>query len=171
MAIISKLDNCGWLFCQHEALKQLYRFFETCLQGKYKKRDYENGIRIDLDSGIFAMLQTYKLKPYKRAFFETHKEYVDFQLTIHGSECFMIGDSKDFKIIESYNAEKDLIVYKSKKSTHRIISNTACLCVFFPNDVHAGGLKHKNITDNKVYKIVAKVPKTLLESYIVKSCN
>ena len=101
MAIISKLDNCGWLFCQHEALKQLYRFFETCLQGKYKKRDYENQIRIDLDSGIFAMLQTYKLKPYKRAFFETHKEYVDFQLTIHGSECFMIGDSKDFKISKS----------------------------------------------------------------------
>lgn len=83
----------------------------------------------------------------------------------------MIGDSRDFEVIKSYNSEKDLIVYKSKKCTHRIISNNSCLCVFFPNDVHAGGLKHKCITNNHIYKIVAKVPKTLLESYIMKPFN
>lgn len=169
MAIISKLNNCTWLFCQHAALKQLYVFFEACLQGEYKKQDYKNGIRIDLNCGIFAMLQTYKLKPYKHAFFETHNQYIDFQLTIHGSECFMIGDSKDFRITEAYNEARDLIVYKSNKSAHKILSNKACLCVFFPHDVHAGGLKHKHIANNRVYKVVAKVPKTLLESYLVKS--
>ncbi len=162
MAIIAKLDTCGWLFGQHEALQNLYMLFESCLQGDYKKQDYQKGKRVDLDCGIFAMLQTYKLKPYKKAFFETHKQYVDLQLTISGNECFMIGDSRDFIVTNPYNAEKDLVIYQTQKFAHRIITNSAYLCVFFPNDVHAGGLQHKSIVVNRVYKVVAKVPRTLL---------
>lgn len=165
MAIVAKFNNCGWLFKQHNALQTLHAFFESCLHGEYKKNVYQKGKRIDLDSGIFAIMQTYRLKTYKKAFFETHKKYIDFQLTVYGSECFIIGDSNDFTIMRQYDETKDLIVYKSQKSAHRIISNSACLCVFFHNDVHAGGLQHKHIATNRVYKIVAKVPKILLESY------
>lgn len=165
MAIVAKFDSCGWLFKQNNAMQTLHTFFESCLQGDYKKSAYQKGKRIDLDSGIFAMLQTYRLKPYKKAFFETHRKYVDFQLTIYGGECFMVGDSSDFTIMQQYNATKDLIIYKAQKSAHKIISKSACLCVFFPNDVHAGGLQHKHIATNHVYKVVAKVPKILLESY------
>lgn len=163
MAIIAKFNTCSWIFKHNNALQALHNFFESCLQGEYKKIDYKKGSRIDLDSGIFAMLQTYKLKPYRRAFFETHKKYVDFQLTIYGDECFMIGDCSDFTIIKQYNETKDLIVYKAQKSANKIISKASCLCIFFSNDVHAGGLQNKYIKTNRVYKVVAKVPKALLE--------
>lgn len=164
MAIIAQLDKAKWFFEQHK-LQQLYSFFESCLQGVHTKQEYKDGRRIDLDSGIFAMLQTYKLKSYKKAFFETHKKYIDFQLTIYGNECFMVGDSSLFTTRSEYNAQKDVLAYKPQKSAHRVLSSAGCLCIFFPHDVHAGGLEHKSFTANRAYKIVAKVPKGAIQTY------
>lgn len=169
MAIATKFNTCKWLFNGHSSLQTLHNLFNSCLNGDYEKREYQKGMRIELESGIFAMLQTYKLKPYKQAFFETHRKYVDFQLVVYGGECFMIGDSSDFTVMQKYDETKDLIVYEPQKLAHRIIANSSYLCVFFPNDVHAGGLKHRRIAVDDVYKVVAKVPKTLLKSYISES--
>lgn len=164
MAIIGKLNTLRGIFSQD--LENLYKFLESCVNGCYKKTDFKQNARVELESGIFAMLQTYKLNPSKKAFFESHKKYVDFQLTIKGNECFMIGDSQDFNIKKSYNEKIDVIAYNPRKDSHRILSFAQSLCIFMPNDVHAGGLKHKALQKNYVYKVVAKVPINLIGSCV-----
>ncbi len=165
MAIITTLNNSNHIFKCNEAMNELYNKLKSCLNGDFTNQDYKNSLRIELKFGIFIILQTYNLKPYKDAFFETHKKYVDFQLTIKGEECFMIGDSKNFKIKKEYNNKRDLVIYHSQKKAHKILSQKDCLCIFFPHDVHAGGLKHKKLKGNKVFKVVAKVPQELLSNY------
>ncbi len=165
MAIITKFDNAKFIFMQNEALQNLHGIFESCLNGEFKKGDFKENKHITLKDGVFAILQKYNLKDFKEAFFESHNKYVDFQLTIKGGECFMLGDSTDFKILKKYNEKKDLTTYSPSKKANTILSNRANLCIFFPNDVHAGGLKNKNLKNNEVFKVVAKVPKELLTSY------
>lgn len=163
MAIIAKLHNFKNLLSHRECLVGLYNFLQSCLDGDYSQKDFEDSKRIDLQNGIFAMLQTYSLKPHTQAFFETHRKYIDFQLTIEGSECFIVGDSKDFAVAKEYDSQRDLIVYKKCNMYQTIVSHRSHMCVFFPYDVHAGGLQHADLNQQKVYKVVAKVPLSLLD--------
>ena len=146
MAIVSTLDTLKPQLCGNANLKRVYDFLASALAdfGKkgFTKKDFKADKRVDLGDGIFAILQTYKLKKFKNAFFETHKKYVDFQITISGAESFIIGDKGEFIVKKPYDEAKDLIIYKPKRS-HKILSNPANLCVFFPCDVHAGGLRSK----------------------------
>lgn len=170
MAIIGNFYMLKDSINRNKNLLKVSDFLESCLDFdnfKEKKSDYKENKRIDLGDGIFAILQTYTLKSKKKAFFETHRKYVDFQLTISGYECFLVGDSGDFKIKKEYDSKRDLVVYKSGGMAHRIYSAAKNLCIFMPNDVHAGGLKGdkfcSNFTDSKkVYKIVVKIPIELI---------
>ncbi|RDU67093.1 YhcH/YjgK/YiaL family protein [Helicobacter didelphidarum] len=162
MAIVTTLENFKGALLQKDPLHGVYNFLQSCMDGQYDKKSFKTNKHIDLSNGIFAILQTYSLKPFKQAFFETHKKYIDFQLTIKHNECFMIGDCKNFTIQNSYDASKDLIVYKAQKC-NKILSYPSCLCIFFPNDVHAGGLNDKAFQYKKVYKVVVKVPVEIIK--------
>ncbi|STQ86492.1 YhcH/YjgK/YiaL family protein [Helicobacter muridarum] len=165
MAVIGRLQKLERLFIGD--LKHLYKFFLDCIDG-YHYNCFARGDRFDLKNGIFAMLQAYSLKPKREAFFESHRKYVDFQLTIRGAECFMIGDIDDFIVKSPYDEEKDYTEYYSRKNTHKILSLPQNLCIFTPNDVHAGGLSNSHLNGKFVHKIVAKIPLNLIESTIIK---
>lgn len=168
MAIISDFFSMQDSINSNKNLQKVSDFLESLLLieskkdfGAYKKSDFKKNTRVNLDNGIFAILQTYPLKKEKDAFFETHKKYVDFQLTLKGAEGFLLGDSKHFKVKKNYNDERDLIIYKRAQS-HRILSVAGTLCVFLPSDVHAGGIHFKEIDSKKVYKVVVKIPVELI---------
>lgn len=121
----------------------------------------------DLGGGVRAIEQTYKLKSSKEAFFETHKKYVDFQLCVAGAEEFLIGFSEDFEILESYNEQKDLVIYHNPTiPPHALFFTSGTLGIFFPQDVHSGGLDSKNTNylkwqehiNTPLKKSVLKVP-------------
>lgn len=158
MAIITNIEDLHSLITQDMPLFCVYEFLKSCLNNSFSEMDYKNNKKIDLEHGIFAILQHYMLKPFEQAFFETHKKYVDFQFTVHGNECFAIGDFRDFKIRNEYNHEKDLTTYHTCNQSHNIFSSRGCLCVFFPYDVHAGGLDAQKFQIHEVYKVVVKVP-------------
>ncbi|MGI0406113.1 YhcH/YjgK/YiaL family protein [Helicobacter himalayensis] len=127
-------------------------------------------MRYDLGNGISAIEQTYALKSPKEAFFETHRKYVDLQFCVDGSEYMLIGHRGDFEVLETYDESKDLIVYKNPLANcafepysadfpiHRISLHAGILAVFFPDDVHAGGLDSVNSKLNNPKKSVLKVP-------------
>ena len=156
MAVIGRLETLEELFSG--GLEELYDFFTACLRGEYKKSSFMQGKTIKLQRGVVVMLQGYKLKPFKKSVFESHKKYVDFQLTVKGEESFMLGDSKNFTVQAKYDKSKDQIIYKPSKKAHRILSVAGNLCIFKPCDVHAGGLRHSQLGRGRVYKVVAKVP-------------
>lgn len=169
MAYIGDFYSFKEIFgCVDSNIQKVCEFLESCLSGAYKKGDFKAQKRVELGNGIFAILQTYALKPKSKAFFETHRKYVDFQLTIKGAECFVVGDFRHFKIKQNYDINKDLIIYKADLGAQKIISFGANLCIFMPCDVHAGGLKHKEIKNKNVYKVVVKFPFELLKFHFDK---
>ncbi|WP_066387687.1 YhcH/YjgK/YiaL family protein [Helicobacter himalayensis] len=127
-------------------------------------------MRYDLGNGISAIEQTYALKSPKEAFFETHRKYVDLQFCVDGGEYMLIGHRGDFEVLETYDEGKDLIVYKNPLANcafepysadfpiHRISLHAGILAIFFPDDVHAGGLDSVNSKLNNPKKSVLKVP-------------
>lgn len=126
----------------------------------------------ELGGNIRAIEQTYPLKPHTEAFYESHKKFVDFQLCVEGAEYFEVGYIKDFIPLTPYDESKDLIIYaKPITPPHRFFFHSGILGIFFPQDVHAGGLtypiqSHTNAQDTtnttdlltQPKKVVLKIP-------------
>ncbi|PAF51802.1 hypothetical protein BKH43_00785 [Helicobacter sp. 13S00401-1] len=156
----ANLKNISHMFKKTSELEAISAFFKECIDGIYKIEDYEAKRKVELVNGIFGILQTYSLKDEKDAFFESHLKYIDFQLTLRGSERFLVGDIKDFEIKTPYDEKKDFIEYKPNLKVSRIVSKELDLNVFLPYDVHAGGIYHE---DNNIVKVVVKAPKELIK--------
>ena len=112
------------------------------------------------DSRVFAIEQSYGLKSSSQAFYETHRDYVDVQIILQGQELFHLASARDCEILASYDECRD-------RSTHRTTKTSVLhlysdmVAVFFPEDVHAGGLGLEQLGSQIVYKSVVKVPRLL----------
>lgn len=171
MAIVGKLHSLEHLFQKTSELKSLYSYLNNCLQIDHINHqtiintptNTEKKVELsDEINGMYAILQSYRLKNPENAFYETHIKYIDFQLMVKGTEFFEIGDKEDFEIKTPYDEEKDLIIYKKNLKTSRIRLYEGMLAIFFDSDVHAGGLDIDS-SNNTVSKVVVKVPKTLVK--------
>ncbi len=167
MAVIGDFRSLKDMFYKTSALNILSEYLAQALKtdGEIYKRilstDGEN--KVMLNDGMFAIEQNYYLKDISKSFFETHLQYVDFQLVVFGEEYFLLGDKQDF-IQDKIDINKDLITYKPCYKASQIYLKQGTLAVFFENDVHAGGLALCHLTTSqKVYKTVVKVPKELLK--------
>ncbi|PAF45653.1 YhcH/YjgK/YiaL family protein [Helicobacter sp. 11S02629-2] len=156
----ANLQDIANMFKKTSELEAMLAFFNECIDGIYKIEDYEAKRKVELVNGLFGILQTYSLKDEKDAYFESHKRYIDFQLTLKGSEKFLVGNLKDFEVKAPYDETKDVIEYKPNLKVSRIVSKELDLNVFLPYDVHAGGIYHE---DNTIVKVVVKAPKELIK--------
>lgn len=113
------------------------------------------------DSRVFAIEQSYGLKSSSQAFYETHRAYVDVQIILQGQELFHLASARDCEILVPYDECRDLVIYRTpeKHSVLHLYSNM--VAVFFPEDVHAGGLGLEQLESQIVYKSVVKVPRLL----------
>ncbi|PAF43958.1 YhcH/YjgK/YiaL family protein [Helicobacter sp. 11S02596-1] len=181
MAIIGKLHSLGSLFGKTQDLQALYTYLDNAITPAHAIYERicstplgaEN--KFDLGGGMFCIEQTYALKDPNDAFYESHQEYIDFQLMVSGVEFFAIGDPADFAIKSPYDPKKDLIVYEKSLQTSIIRLDSGTLAIFFETDIHAGGLDMPDFeypqprqpphqaTPKIVSKSVVKVPKSLIK--------
>lgn len=169
MAVIGNIDSLSHLFVKTQPLQKLYEYLckasmptDSIHKRILSMQVGENKIALDFD--MFAIEQTYFLKDFKEAIFETHRIYVDFQLVVSGEEFFAIGERRDFEVLHPYDEKKDVIFYHQKTHTSKILLHQNALAIFFDYDVHSGGLALENLTPKaQVFKTVVKVPKELLK--------
>lgn len=165
MAFVGKLCDMGAMFAAKD-LQGIYTYLLAASQEggcEFARILATTGEhKVDLDSGAFAIEQSYHLKDLSKAFYETHRNYVDLQLVVQGEELFSIAAASDCVIKDPYNAEKDLITYHPPKHTSQLHLSAGMLAVFFPYDVHSGGLGAESLGIKPVYKSVVKVPVDLL---------
>ena len=166
MAVFGKLKSLENLFKKTQAIQNLYSYlFEaqnhnSSIFKRILQTQGEN--KIPLGDGMFAIEQSYCLKDRDFAIFETHTQYVDFQLVIQHQELFLIGDKTDFKESAHYH-DRDVINYHQDfEKTSKLLLQAGMLAIFFDYDVHAGGIITNNYQD-RVFKTVVKVPKELLK--------
>lgn len=168
MAIVGKLHSLKEIFEKTQELETLYFYLNDALKPEHPTKNRILGIgvgaenRFELEAGIFCIEQAYKLKNAGNTFYETHINYIDFQLCVRGVEFFEIGDKSDFSTKSPYIQEQDLIVYNKSSKTSKIRLEEGMLAIFFDYDVHSGGLAYEGINGN-VFKTVAKVPKKLIK--------
>ncbi|PAF41040.1 YhcH/YjgK/YiaL family protein [Helicobacter sp. 11S03491-1] len=171
MAIIGKFDALKHLFEKTEELEILCIYLNHAQKPHHPIHDrilhtpLQTENKIPLEAGMWAIEQSYMLKQSSEAFYETHQEYIDFQLAVKGIEYFELGDVSDFDIQCPYDQTKDLIVYQKSLKTSKIRLHEGMLAIFFESDVHAGGLQGEDTQDtqNIVFKTVVKVPKKLIK--------
>lgn len=177
MILIGNIKNFKDMFIKSDALNVLYDYLldASNVNGNIYKRilslDCESSldsrveIKYDLGFGMNAIEQSYKLGAEIK--FESHREFIDFQLLVFGEECMEVGYSSHFEIINDYDLSKDVILYTKLNDTSTILLYPANLLVLFPYDIHAGGIvPHKQNSLNQykiVFKSVIKVPISLVK--------
>ena len=91
-------------------------------------------------------------KEKENAKLETHKDYIDIQIPLSGTEIMGYTAAQDCLPVDApYNAEKDITFFEGLAEDY-IAVKPGMFAIFFPQDGHAPG-----ITPDGVKKIIVKV--------------
>jgi YhcH/YjgK/YiaL family protein len=146
--IIDSIDNVKHYRSLSENIKKGLEFieeidFKTIEPGTYN---------VDGDK-IFAIVSEYETKDYELAKPEAHERYIDIQYMVSGKEFIGYAPLEEQDIDIPYDPETDLVFYHSETNLVKLRENM--FAIFFPNDIHAPGIK-VNSTE-MVKKVVVKI--------------
>lgn len=110
-----------------------------------------------LDNGVFAIEQAYDTKDRADSFFETHRKFIDVQILVAGEETMEVFDVSRASVREPYREDRDLIAYHDVANASLIRLLPGHAAIYFPNDVHMGGLR-SGANTVLVRKSVLKLP-------------
>lgn len=119
-----------------------------------KKGDFEeakNGM-VMLCDGVKLFVNDITTKPFNADKFEAHKDWLDIHYCVEGEEELYIAPNNEMKVIEPYNAEKDIVFGNNANYTKYVLHKGDYLIVF-PEEAHAPGCGN----GSKLIKIVVKV--------------
>ncbi len=83
---------------------------------------------------VFALVQTYEPKPREKGLWEAHRNYIDLQYVIAGSELMGHSRWENATSTQPYNTEKDYELFAADGAFLRF--DPGMFAVFFPHDVH-----------------------------------
>jgi len=161
MAIIGNVFKLK-IFLKKHKLEKVFDYLEQALNpnSEINKRIYSLPVgsfdKVQIDDDIFALEQVFYTKKREECFIESHKNYIDFQLILSGSEQMEYIDIDKLEVSKEYCSIKDLTTYKLVDNTSKFLLQKNDLAIFFPDDGHIGLPKFK--TSELVYKTVIKLP-------------
>ncbi|MFP6183602.1 YhcH/YjgK/YiaL family protein [Helicobacter pylori] len=175
MAIFGELGSLGHLFKKTQELEILHGYLQDVMQKgsganqRVLNLDLNTEFQVPLGHGIFSIEQSYCLehaKESEKGFFESHQQYVDFQLIVKGVEGAKVVDTKKAVIKTPYNEKRDLIVYEPVSEASFLRLSTGMLAIFFESDAHAlrfYGESFEEYREEPIFKAVVKMPKGLIK--------
>ncbi len=175
MAIFGELGSLGHLFKKTQELEILHAYLKEIMQqGSGANQRVLNlasntEFQTPLGHGIFSIEQSYCLehaKESEKGFFESHKQYVDFQLVIKGVEGAKVMDVSRAMVKTPYDEKRDLIVYEPVSEASFLRLDAGMLAIFFENDAHAlrfYGESFEKYREEPIFKAVVKAPKGLIK--------
>ncbi|MGL2648899.1 YhcH/YjgK/YiaL family protein [Helicobacter pylori] len=175
MAIFGELGSLGHLFKKTQELEILHAYLKEVMQkGSEANQRVLNlapntEFQMPLEHGIFSIEQSYYLEHAKegeKGFFESHRQYVDFQLIIKGVEGAKVADINRAVIKTPYDEKRDLIVYEPVSEASFLRLNAGMLAIFLENDAHAlrfYGESFEKYREEPIFKAVVKMPKGLIK--------
>lgn len=110
----------------------------------------ENGTYEISGKDVYAIVQEYQTK--EKGLLEAHRQYIDIQYIIEGSE--KIGYSKLKTQTPATDYEPDIIFYEDKQDGF-IEMNNGDFAIFYPDDLHMPCITINQ--PQKVRKVVVKV--------------
>lgn len=147
--IIDRLENSAKYACSHKGFAECFDFLKKAVNEDLPAGRYE----IDGDN-VFAFIQEYTTKTDST--FEGHKNYIDIQFIVRGTEVMKVADISKMNIACEYSSEKDIAFYSDNEKATVAVIEAGEYGVFFPWDIHKPGLCF-NGEPGEVKKIVVKV--------------
>lgn len=147
--IIDKLSNSELYEFKNQGIKRAIEFI--------KSADFDSvpDCRSEIDGdNIYVIKSTYKTKNKSDVYPEAHRDYVDVQFIISGTEAIGYAANTSQKIYKEYEKDYDYELYDAECSYIEFCEGM--FAVFFPGELHKPGI----LSDDKpaeVRKIVVKV--------------
>lgn len=102
---------------------------------------------------VFVNVFEVEPKPEEELDFETHSEYMDLQLDLHGSELFQVALGK-LVTKKSYDEEKDCALFSASPSIAGVLGEDR-FAVFMVEEAHKPGIRAAG--SDKLKKAVFKM--------------
>lgn len=149
--VFDNLKNCELYYGMHPRFKEAFDFIKKALSENLAVGKYE----ID-GKELWASVQEYTSKLENEAKAEAHKNYIDIQFIVSGTEVIEGFDLQKATPKSGYNDVKDVMFYEDNSNSTKGILSENEYGIFFPNDVHKPGMC-LNGNQTTVKKIVVKV--------------
>lgn len=148
--IFDSLDNASFYFDLGSNIKNALLF----LKNSSNLLELPVG-RLEIDgNNVFALVQEYETKPFKKDSWEAHKKYYDIQFIVSGEEVVKVSRIEEMTPITEYNKEGDYWLFRGTGNSIRVKENQ--FMILSPEDIHQPGISI-NKTSQKIKKIVLKV--------------
>lgn len=147
--IVDNLNNSKQYCSTHCGFAEGFDFLKKAVSENLPEGRYE----IDGDN-VFAFIQEYTSK--EESSFEAHKNYIDIQFIVNGTEVIYAADLDKLTVNTEYSPEKDIMFLEDYEKASKVILNDGEYGIFFPWDAHKPGLCLDGKLDT-VKKIVVKV--------------
>ena len=149
--VFDNLKNCELYYSLHPRFTEAFDFIKKALAKNLPAGKYE----ID-GKELWASVQEYTSKLQTEAKAEAHKNYIDIQFIVSGTEVIEGFDIDKATPKTEYNDIKDVMFYEDNTNVTAGVLNANEYGIFFPNDVHKPGMC-LNGKQDIVKKIVVKV--------------
>ena len=106
--IIDTLKNCEIYYGVHPRFEKAFDFIKKACAEKLPVGKYE----ID-GKNLYAMVQEYDSNSPENTKFEAHRNYIDIQYIISGTENMQAFDISDATLNTEYNSENDVIFFEN----------------------------------------------------------
>lgn len=144
--IVDSLKNCDKYVSCHDGFDKAFAFLRRASEENLSVGRYE----IDGDR-VFAFIQEYTSKT--ESSFEAHKNYIDIQFILSGTEVMKVCDISQVKISVPYT--EDVMFFEDNERASVAVVEAGEYGIFFPWDAHKPGLCFD--TPEEVKKVVVKV--------------
>ncbi|GFZ32140.1 beta-D-galactosidase [Clostridium zeae] len=146
--IIDKLDNGMYYYGLGKRMKKAFEYLRSTDLDQLQVGKYQ----IENDE-IYAMVSEYDTKSVEDALWEAHKNYIDIQYMVKGSEKMGYTNVENIQTTVEYNAEKDILFGTAKGDF--VTVEQGMFVVFTPQDGHMPSICLEK--SEKVRKVVVKV--------------
>lgn len=147
--ISDALKNCSQYTSVHGGFKKAFDFISKAVNENLGEGRYE----IDGDN-VFAFIQCYNSK--LDSMFEAHKNYIDIQFIVSGTEVMYATDIDNMTVKTEYLPERDVMFFEDFEKASMLVLSAGEYGIFFPWDAHKPGLCFDGEC-GEVKKIVVKV--------------
>lgn len=149
--ILDTINNSAKYEVLHKSFKKAFDFIRESDLKSMKIGRYE----IDGDN-IFALVQEYTSKAVEEKQFEAHKNYIDIQYMISGSEMMGYTIPEYLTVTTEYNPDKDVELYSHTSFTECELDAEG-FAIFYPEDSHMPGCSISGKDSGEVKKLVLKI--------------
>jgi len=118
--------------------------------------------RHEISDGVFAIISRYLTKPIAGAEMETHREYVDVQCLLMGSELIGYQHAEnDLIVTQPFDDSKDIGFFESTQYG-TVLLQPDVFALFPAGEYHMPQLEVVDGKPEEVIKVVVKIAKNLL---------